>query len=238
MKLINPTIILVRPQLSENIGMTARAMDNFGLSKLFIVNPRAEWPSKLAENSAKQGINIIKKVKIFTSLQDAVSKFKVVIATTNRKRFITKQIFNNFYDLNKKISDFKNTAILFGPENSGLSNQDLRLANYIYTIKTASINKSLNLSHAVSLISYELFNSKKMTNILEENNQQVTKLDLLNFLNSLINDLDSMNFFKPIEKKESMIDNIFAIYNKMNLTKKELRMLWGMHKKLKNQPKI
>ena len=77
-----------------------------------------------------------------------------------------------------------------------------------------------------------------MTNILEENNQQVTKLDLLNFLNSLINDLDSMNFFKPIEKKESMIDNIFAIYNKMNLTKKELRMLWGMHKKLKNQPKI
>ena len=218
--------------------MTARAMDNFGLSKLFIVNPRDEWPSKLAENSAKQGINIIKKVKIFTSLQDAVSKFKVVIATTNRKRFITKQIFNNFYDLNKKISDFKNTAILFGPENSGLSNQDLRLANYIYTIKTASINKSLNLSHAVSLISYELFNSKKMTNILEENNQKVTKLDLLNFLNSLINDLDSMNFFKPIEKKESMIDNIFAIYNKMNLTKKELRMLWGMHKKLKNQPKL
>ena len=238
MKLINPTIILVRPQLSENIGMTARAMDNFGLSKLFIVNPRDERPSKLAENSAKQGINIIKKVKIFTSLQDAVSKFKVVIATTNRKRFITKQIFNNFYDLNKKISDFKNTAILFGPENSGLSNQDLRLANYIYTIKTASINKSLNLSHAVSLISYELFNSKKMTNILEENNQKVTKLDLLNFLNSLINDLDSMNFFKPIEKKESMIDNIFAIYNKMNLTKKELRMLWGMHKKLKNQPKL
>ena len=218
--------------------MTARAMDNFGLSKLFIVNPRAGWPSKLAENSAKQGKNIIKKVKIFTSLQDAVSKFKIVIATTNRKRFLTKKAFNYFYDLNKKISDYKNTAILFGPENSGLSNHDLRLANYIYTIKTASINKSLNLSHAVSLISYELFHSRKIMDNLKENNELATKLDLSNFLNSLINDLDSMHFFYPIEKKESMIDNIFAIYNKMNLSKKELRMLWGMHKKLKNQPKI
>ena len=218
--------------------MTARAMDNFGLSKLFIVNPRSEWPSKLAENSAKQGINIIKKVKIFTSLQDAVSKFKVVIATTNRKRFITKQIFNNFYDLNKKISDFKNTAILFGPENSGLSNQDLRLANYIFTIKTSSLNKSLNLSHAVSVISYELFISKKNNSNVTDNYEFANKLEISNFINVLIKDLDSKSFFNPKEKKESMIDNIYSIYNKMHLTKKELRMLWGMHKKLKNLPKL
>ena len=178
--------------------MTARAMDSFGLSKLFIVNPRAGWPSKLAENSAKQGKKIIKKIKIFNSLNDAVSKFNVVIATTNRKRFLTKKTFNNFNDLNKKNIDFNNTAILFGPENSGLSNKDLRLANYIYTIKTASINKSLNLSHAVSLISYQLFNYKKIKNSFEENNEQATKKDLLNFLNSLINDLDSLHFFNPI----------------------------------------
>ena len=218
--------------------MTARAMDSFGLSKLFIVNPRAGWPSKLAENSAKQGRNIIKKVKIFTSLQDAVSKFKVVIATTNRRRFLTKQTFNNFYDLNKKICDFKNTAILFGPENSGLSNQDLRLTNDIFTIKTANRNKSLNLSHAVSVISYELFSSKKINSNSKDNFELVNKLELSNFMNVLIKDLDSKRFFKPEEKKESMIDNIYSIYNKMHLTKKELRMLWGMHKKLKNLPKL
>ena len=238
MKKINPTIVLVRPQLPENIGMTARVMDNFGLSKLYIVNPRDGWPSKIAENSAKHGKNIIKKVKNFTSLNEAVSKFNLVIATTNRKRFLTKKTYNNFSDLNKKIINFKNTAILFGPENSGLSNQDLRLANYIFTIKTDSLNKSLNLSHAVSVISYELFNLKKDNSNFKENYELANKLEISNFMNVLIKDLDSKSFFNPKEKKESMIDNIYSIYNKMHLTKKELRMLWGMHKKLKNLPKI
>ena len=238
MKNINPTIILVRPQLPENIGMTARVMDNFGLSNLYIVNPRDGWPSKIAENSAKHGKNIIKKAKNFNSLNEAVSKFNFVIATTNRKRFLTKKTYNNFSDLKKKIINFKNTAILFGPENSGLSNQDLRLTNYIFTINTVSRNKSLNLSHAVSVISYELFNLIKANSNSTANYEIVNKFELSNFMNVLIKDLDSKSFFKPKEKKESMIDNIYSIYNKMHLTKKELRMLWGMHKKLKNLPKL
>ncbi len=238
MKNINPTIILVRPQLPENIGMTARVMDNFGLSKLYVVNPRDGWPSKMAENSAKHGKNIIKKTKNFTSLNEAVSKFNLVIATTNRKRFLTKTTYNNFFDLKKKIINFNNTAILFGPENSGLSNRDLRLTNCIFTIKTTSRNKSLNLSHAVSVISYELFNLKKVNSNCTDNYELANNLELSNFMNTLIKDLDSKSFFNPKEKKESMIDNIYSIYNKMHLTKKELRMLWGMHKKLKNPPKL
>ena len=218
--------------------MTARVMDNFGLSKLYVVNPRDGWPSKIAEKSAKHGKNIIKKTKNFTSLNEAVSKFNLVIATTNRKRFLTKKTYNNFSDLKKKIINFKNTAILFGPENSGLSNQDLRLTNCIFTIKTTSRNKSLNLSHAVSVISYELFKLKKININFKENNEHANKLELSNFMNALIKDLDSKSFFNPKEKKESMIDNIYSIYNKMHLTKKELRMLWGMHKKLKNLPKL
>ena len=218
--------------------MTARVMDNFGLSNLYIVNPRDGWPSKIAENSAKHGKNIIKKAKNFNSLNEAVSKFNLVIATTNRKRFLTKKTYNNFSDLKKKIINFKNTAILFGPENSGLSNQDLRLTNYIFTINTVSRNKSLNLSHAVSVISYELFNLIKTNSISKENYEIANKFELSNFMNVLIKDLDSKSFFKPKEKKESMIDNIYSIYNKMHLTKKELRMLWGMHKKLKNLPKL
>ena len=218
--------------------MTARVMDNFGLSKLYIVNPRDGWSSKIAENSAKHGKNIIKKAKIFNSLNEAVSKFNLVIATTNRKRFLTKKTYNNFSDLKKKIINFKNTAILFGPENSGLSNRDLRLTNCIFTIKTTSRNKSLNLSHAVSVISYELFNLKKVNSNYTDNYELANNLELSNFMNALIKDLDSKSFFNPKEKKESMIDNIYSIYNKMHLTKKELRMLWGMHKKLKNPPKL
>ena len=219
--------------------MTARAMDNFGLSRLYLVNPREGWPNKKAENSAKHAKSIIKNVKTFTNLEEATSKFNLVIATTNRQRFLTKKTYNNFEIFKKKIKNFKNIAILFGPENSGLSNQDIRLANFLFTIPTGNSNKSLNLSHAVSIMTYELFrlNNVSMQNIKITDNEKVNKQDFSNFMNFLINDLDSKNFFLPEEKKDSMIDNIYSIYNKIDLSKKELRMLWGMHKKLKKQPK-
>jgi len=239
LKKLNPTIILVRPQLSENIGMAARAMDNFGLSKLSIVNPRDGWPSKKAESSAKHADKIINRAKVYKSLEDAVSNYDLVIATSNRKRFLTKKTYDSFNILQKKIRDFRNTAILFGPENSGLSNQDIRLANFLFTIPTYNTNKSLNLSHAVSLMSYELFqaNHTSFKKNPISNIDKVSKLEFSNFINVLLKDLDSRGFFKPIEKKASMIDNIYSIYNKTDLSKKELRMLWGIHKKLKNQPK-
>ena len=239
MKKINPTIILVRPQLSENIGMTARAMDNFGLSKLSIVSPRDGWPSKKAQDSSKHGVKIINNAKIYNNLNEAISNYNLVIATSNRKRFLTKKTYNDFNILKKKIFDYDNVAILFGPENSGLSNNDLRLASLIFAIPTANNNKSINLSHAVALFSHELFSlnskEKKLEKILKSD--KVNKVELSNFLDFLINDLDSKGFFNPIEKKEGMIDNIYSIYNKIDLSKKELRMLWGMHKKLKNPPK-
>ena len=222
--------------------MTARAMDNFGLSRLYLVNPRDEWPNKKAENSAKHAESIIKNVQIFSNLEEATSKFNLVIATTNRQRFLTKKTFNNFNKLSKKFNDYNKIAILFGPENSGLSNEELRLANVIYTIKTAKFNKSLNLSLSVSVISYEIFSQNIQSSKVLENNekkdQKVTKGELSNFINALIGDLDNKGFFNPEEKKDGMIDNIYSIYKKMDLTKKELKMLWGMHKKLKNQPKI
>ena len=219
--------------------MSARAMDNFGLSKLFIVNPRDGWPSKKAETSAKHADKIINKAKVYNHLDDAVLNFDLVIATSNRKRFLTKKTYDNFNILQKKIIDFKSIAILFGPENSGLSNQDIRLANFLFNIPTNNSNKSLNLSHAVSLMSYELSKLNKISTNekLPSFDSKVSKLELSNFLNFLINDLDSSGFFRPEEKKASMIDNIYSIYNKIGLSKKELRMLWGMHKKLKNQPK-
>ena len=222
--------------------MTARAMDNFGLSRLYLVNPRDEWPNKKAEKSAKHAESIIKNLQIFSNLEEATSKFNLVIATTNRQRFLTKKTFNNFNKLSKKFNDYKKIAILFRPENSVLSNEYIRLSNVIYTIKTAKLNKSLNLSHAVSVISHEIFSQNIQSSKVLENNekkdQKVTKGELSNFINALIGDLDNKGFFNPAEKKDGMIDNIYSIYNKMDLTKKELRMLWGMHKKLKNQPKI
>ena len=103
----------MRPQLYENIGMAARAMDNFGLSKLSIVSPRDGWPSKKAKSSAKHADKIINRAKVYDHLDDAVSNFDLVIATSNRKRFLTKKTYDSFNTLQKKIRDFKNTAILF-----------------------------------------------------------------------------------------------------------------------------
>ena len=104
-------------------------------------------------------------------------------------------------------------------------------------IKSSKSNRSFKL---VTLTENELFNKKTM--LKKEStflkNERVNKLDLANFLDYLINDLNLRGFFKPVEKKKSMIDNIYSIYNKIDLSKKELRMLWGMHKKLKNQPNL
>ena len=219
--------------------MTARAMDNFGLSKLSIVNPRDEWPNKKAQDSSKHGIKIINNAKIYNNLKEAISSYNLVIATSNRKRFLTKKTYNDFNILKKNVVDYDNVAILSGPENSGLSNNDLRLASFIFAIPTAKKNKSINLSHAVTVLSHELFYLNSSRENIEKivKSDKITKLELSNFLDFLIYDLDSKGFFNPIEKKDSMIDNIYSIYNKIDLSKKELKTLWGMHKKLKNPPK-
>jgi len=237
LNLSRTSIILVRPQLPENIGMVARSMDNFGLRNLILVNPRENWPNKKALDSAKHAKKIIRNVKIYNNLEEALNFFNLVVATTNRKRFLEKKQYNNFKDLKIKIKNEKKTAILFGPENSGLSNKDLRLVDFIFTIPTVSNNKSLNLSHAVSIVSFKLSENNLSKNMKLNSKLKKTykanKKDLSNFMNFLLKQLDSSNFFYPKEKKQSMIDNIFSIYLKANLSKSELNMLWGMFKKLR-----
>lgn len=166
MKVNKPSIVLVRPQLPENIGMVARAMDNFGLENLILVNPREIWPNNTAIKSSVNSKEIILKAKVFKSLNNALSKFHFVIATSNRKRFLNKPHENDMEKLFDHFPQNKKTAFLFGPENSGLSNEDLNLADLIFNINTAKSNTSLNLSHAVLLIS---FNWRNFINIKKIN---------------------------------------------------------------------
>jgi len=230
----NPSIILVRPQLPENIGMVARVMHNFGLKDLIIVSPRDNWLNTKSINSAKKADKILKNIKIYKNLETALKNFTYVVATTNRKRFLEKNSKNDFIFIKKKIISNKKLGILFGPENSGLSNEDLRLSDIIFTIKTNSQSNSLNLSHAVTVMCYKLFelnNSKSLENI-EIEKDSINKHQLSKFFNFLIKNLDKKKFFTPIEKKENMKNNIYAIFTKLALTKKELQTLWGITKKL------
>ena len=230
----NPSIILVRPQLPENIGMVARVMHNFGLKDLIIVSPRDNWLNTKSINSAKKADKILKNIKVYKNLETALKNFTYVVATTNRKRFLDKNSKNDFIFIKKKIISNKKLGILFGPENSGLSNEDLRLSDIIFTIKTNNQSNSLNLSHAVAVMCYKLFelNKSKSLENIEIEKESINKDQLSKFFIFLINNLDKKKFFTPIEKKESMKNNIYAIFTKLALTKKELDTLWGITKKL------
>ena len=229
-----PSIVLVRPQLPENIGMVARVMNNFSLKQLIIVNPRENWLNDKSINAAKKANNIINNIKTYYNLDDALKNFTFVIATTNRKRFLNKQTTSNFDNLNQVLKTFKKVAIIFGPENSGLSNEDLRLANLIFSINTNDNSNSLNLSHAVTIVSHKIYelNQSKIKKTKIEKNSFVNKAQLSKYFDYLFKNLSSKNFFIPKEKTESMKNNIYNIYLKSPLTKKELQTLWGITKKL------
>jgi len=223
--------ILVNPQLGENIGACARALKNFGFSNLNIVAPRDPWPNTKAKMTSVGAYNIIKKTKIYKNVPDAVKEFDLVFASTARARDINKKHISiiNFIKILSKYKQ-SNIGIMFGPEASGLSNHDLSLCNFIIQIPTSNKLKSLNLSHAVIIICYEIYRSLNLTKFKKE--KMLTKLTSKNSIKNLIKFLEKMldrNFFlNPPEKKKSMILNINNIFGRLELSDKELRILFSI----------
>jgi len=227
--------ILVNPQLGENIGACARALKNFGFSNLNIVAPRDPWPNTKARMTSVGAFNIIQKAKIYKNVSGAVKKFDLVFASTARKRDINKKHISiiNFLKL---ISKYKksNIGIMFGPEASGLSNHDLSLSNYIIQIPTSKKLTSLNLSHAVIVICYEIYKSLNLSKFKKEKvlTKLTSKSSIKNLIKFLEIMLDKKNFFKPLEKKKSMILNINNIFGRLELSDKELRILFSIFSSL------
>ena len=220
--------ILVNPQLGENIGACARSLKNFGFSKLHIVSPKQSWPNSKAKATSVGAYNIIKRAKIFNNTYDAISDFNIVISLSARKRDINKKhiSINQFL---KIIKSKKNTkfGLMFGPEASGLSNDDLSLSNFVLQIPTSKKFKSLNLSHSLTVICYEIFrliNFKKFQkdakNIKISSKSKISSLVL--HLKRL---LEKKGFFVPTEKKHSMLMNINNLIYRMEPNDKEVRVL-------------
>ena len=219
--------ILVKPQLGENIGACARSMKNFGFSKLFIVNPKINFPNHKAKATSVGAYDIIKNTKIFGEIQSAISPFNLVIALSARRRDINKKhiSLNKFKNIIKRKN--LNIGLMFGPEASGLSNKDLSFSNYILQIPTSPKFKSLNLSHSLTLISFEIFK------ILNENknkkNKNKIKISSKSKITSIVSHLekllDKKNFFVPKEKKHSMLLNIYNLIYRLEPNDKELRIL-------------
>ena len=220
--------ILVKPQLGENIGACARSMKNFGFSKLHIVSPKINFPNHKAKATSVGAFDIINKAKVFNDTNEAISNFDIVISLSARKRDINKRHISleEFRNLIKKKNN-SNFGLMFGPEASGLSNQDLSFSNYILQIPTSLKFKSLNLSHSVTIICYEIF--KIFNKNLLKNQKLIIKIASKSKINSLIKHLvgllENKDFFTPTEKKQSMLLNINNLIYRLEPNDKELRIL-------------
>jgi tRNA/rRNA methyltransferase len=223
--------ILVNPQLGENIGSCARALKNFGFSDLNVVKPRDGWPNKKARMTSVGAYDLIKSAKLFDTVDQAVKKFDIVLATSARRRDIQKKhiLLSNFSNFLKKYNKV-NIGIMFGPEASGLSNHNLSLANFIIQIPTANKLTSLNLSHAVIVVCYEIFKSVylKKDKKIKILNKLASKKSIQNMIIFLEKLLDQKKFFKPPEKKKSMILNINNIFGRLELSEKEMSTLFSI----------
>jgi len=220
--------ILVKPQLGENIGACARSMKNFGFSKLNIVSPKVNFPNHKAKATSVGAFDIINKAKVFKETNEAISEFDIVISLSARRRDINKKHIS-LDDLIELVKTKKNSkfGLMFGPEASGLSNDDLSFSNYILQIPTSPKFKSLNLSHSVTVICYEIF---KILNLgLFNKNKSKFKISSKSKINSLIKHLlyllEEKDFFTPKEKKQSMLLNINNLIYRLEPNDKELRIL-------------
>ena len=220
--------ILVKPQLGENIGACARSMKNFGFTNLHVVSPKINFPNHKAKATSVGAFDIINKAKVFNQTNEAISNFDIVISLSARRRDINKRhiSLNDFVKLLKKNKN-SNFGLMFGPEASGLSNKDLSFSNYVLQIPTSPKFKSLNLSHSLTIICYEIF--KVFNEKLFEKKTTSIKISSKSKINSLIKHLlgllDEKEFFLPKEKKHSMLLNINNLIYRLEPNDKELRIL-------------
>ena len=217
------SFVLVKPQLGENIGATARALKNFNFSNLTLVSPRDGWPNKKAKATSANASDIIKKTKKFINIKKALKEFNVVFSFSARERDINKKHLN-ITEFIKILNNFKTQKIglVFGPESSGLSNDDLSYSNYIVKIPTSKYC-SINLSHSVLIVCYEIFKSQNLKSKTKNKSTKISKKrDLFKFIDLLIKLLTKKNFFRPNEKRKSMVQNLYNLFFKLELNSKEL----------------
>ena len=222
----NISFILHKPQLSENIGACARAIKNFNFKKLILINPKPIFPNDKILATSVGAKNIIKQSKVFENLEKSIKNIDIVIATS--ARFRNRNIKHiSLKDL-KKIDFKKKIAFLFGSEASGLSNNEISYANYTLQIQTNPEFRSLNLSHSLIIIAFQVSNLLSMkTNIFKKSDKikSASKTDIQSMLKVCLKNLEEINFFKQEEKKPIMLENLRSIFNKLNLSEKEIRIL-------------
>lgn len=234
-----PAVILVHPQLGENIGMCARAMLNCAVTELRLVKPRDGWPNPAAVASASGAVNLLENAKVYDTTKDAVADLEFVVATTARERGIVKEIYTaeaaarEIRLRNGAGGGVQKCGILFGPERTGLESDDVALANAILNIPLNPGFSSLNLAQAVLLTSYAWLNcenpfrEEQVTPSMGDT-APATKADIENLMNHLEAELDSGGFFRSPEQRPTILRNIRNFFFRSGLTQQDARTMHGV----------
>mgnify|MGYP000857252322 FL=1 len=230
-----PAIILVEPQLGENIGMVARAMANFGLWELRLVNPRDGWPNESARATASRADNVIDGATLHATAAEAVGDLNYVLATTARQRDNFKPVrapSPAARELRARGQAGQRTGILFGRERFGLYNDEVALADEIVTFPVDPSFASLNIAQAVLLMAYEWMKSglesEDATVFAGPEFVPAEKHQLHGLIDHLEEALEARGYFRPAAKKPKMLDNLAAVLTRPGFTEAEIKVLRGV----------
>jgi tRNA/rRNA methyltransferase len=229
-----PSVILVEPQLAENIGAAARAMLNCGLTKLIIVNPREEFPNPRADAMSAGATDVLNNAKIFLSVEEAIAGFNRVYATTARPREMIVNVVSPriaAIDMKNAWLDGDDISVMFGPERSGLTNDHIALADTVISVPLNPAYSSLNLAQAVLIISYEWFTLAKempIEKLVNNDTRPANKNELNDFFIRFESALDASGFFRSSDMRPSMVRNLRAMLQRATLTEQEIRTLHGV----------
>ncbi len=233
-----PVFILVEPQMGENIGAAARAMWNFGLETMRIVDPRDGWPNERAEAMAASATHVLEQADLYTTTREAVADLTLVYATTARPRDLTKRVLTPeaaAQEIRAQIAAGEKVGVLFGRERTGLENDDIERANAVITVPVNPSFPSLNLAQCSLLLGYEWLKAADTTlpETLEPGRDGFAeRADVDRLLDFMEVELADSGFFWPEDKKASMLAALRNLYHRLPLTAADLRMVWGATRSL------
>lgn len=233
-----PAIVLVRPQMGENIGAAARAMWNFGLDRMRIVAPRDGWPNPNAVAMASGAGRLLDEAQLSNDLPGGIGDCSFVFATTARSRDLTKPVFSPEAAMRlaaQKISEGARVAVLFGPERAGLENDDIAQANAIISVPVNPQFASLNLAQCVLLVGYEWM--RAVGEITHETTEMAgtgwaEHVEIEHLASHYQDRLEDAGFFFPEHKAQSMKTNLRNMWSRMPMTRADVQMMHGVMRQL------
>ena len=235
---MDPVIVLVRPQLGQNIGKAARAMLNFGLTEMRLVTPRDGWPNPDAGPSASGADVVLEQAKLFATVAEAIADCRHVFASTVRRRDLVMPVLGPEQMADQIRASAGRSAILFGAERSGLETEEVALANAIVTVPINPEFASLNLAQAVILLAYEWSRRARLAQPpARELESPAPHAEVEGLIGQLDAELEQKGYFHPPSRTQSTRNTIRTIFTKTGWSSREVKAVRGIIRALVDPPR-